>query len=248
MDKAKMAAMSGEGNYKGGGAFLTFDEVKLAGTSGVYVMTEFTGQKTEEGYPKTNLGGNLSVIFLKIRRQMFEFQDRVLVFKTNEFDAKTEEVMATDGTFGTEEEYKKKRPEAKTHIIIYAFLPKKDALVRIPVSGSSLYSEDTDRCLRFYNYLQTFKDRHTFEFFAELGSTEEVGRENPYFAMSFARGKELTIKQLEMVSSKMEELEGQMIEQKKNERSPIIGRLAPKTTTGTVAYPQEDIDPDLIPF
>lgn len=257
-----MAMFSGDSDYKSMPAFTRYDEVKMGGSSGVFNLTRFSKDKVGDAYESVKCEEPVKVVFLKVRRKLVEFEEKTLVRTSHEYNSPKQLITLSDGSQGEEKELKKQFPKLKAHIVIYALYKHggETMTVKIPVSGSSLFTDDDDQPLRFYNYMQTFgKDEFTFEYMTVMKSSAMQGDNGTYYAMEFARGEKLDDSALMFVEKSAEKLAGEIESEDASnaKRLPKIWSKAEAavdkkfndlTSGSEIAYPEEDINPDDIPF
>lgn len=205
MDKKRLSEMSGE-NDAGSAPKLILNQIRFNGKKGVYVFENVkkglietvdpkTG-KTKKSYEKVGLGETIEVIFLKIRRRLYEFRKDQKALATNEHNHAGARVTLFGGEKienGIASELREKYPKLRTQQVIYALY--QGEMVRLIVKGASLGSttkpKDVDD---FYSYLSKFQgknDEHFYEYKTILSVGEEEGPLGSYFVMHFAKGDKL---------------------------------------------------------
>jgi hypothetical protein len=138
----------------------------------------------KRAYATEDLGQQIDLIFLRIRRKMIEkLQGRPDLAPnpayTNEHNHKGEKVVlkTPNGTeYGTSDELRQQYPDLRVHQIIYAL--HRGELVRLTVKGASLGSESKpEEVMDFYSYIESFvnnpnardgKKDHFYDFMTEL--------------------------------------------------------------------------------
>lgn len=211
----------------------------------------------------------LEVVFLKIRRVISVFKKGGEGFSTNEHNNKNEMVMLFGkGEIGIASELREKYPELRTQQIVYCYLPLKKEIVRVVIKGSSLGSEETAKgVLKFYDYLGSFgKDEHSHEFITRLQPIAEEGPESTYYAISFERGRALNEEEKVKVNAMIDEVYDATTAIDESFKEKINARLknpaaesevseanravndAKYEDLETIEYPEEDINPEDIPF
>lgn len=255
VDTATMALLSGETEYKNKSVRMSFDELKL-NKEGDFLLTKYTQQKDGDGlFPQENKGEQADIIVLKLRRRMVEFNMAGGFERgSNEYNTAAQEVVLSTGERGTEKELKKTFPNMKVQIIIYALLDGE--VVKIPVSGSSLYTDDPEKPMRLYNYLQSFNDgEHVFEYITHMTvSSEEydTGKEKKlYYAIGFRRGEKLPQALFENAGNKLTDLVGDLDDFDKKYGASFPMKKEKEDQMKKVEYPEaedEGIRPEDIPF
>lgn len=265
MDKTKLAAALGTDEYNAMPAFNNYDELKMNGQSGTFVLTRYSQEKGADGYEAANVAEPVRIVFLKPRRKFLEFADKQLVAASHEYNSRKQSITLSDGTVHADEKaLKAARPNGKVVVVQYGLYKFADAtgVVKLPVSGMSLYSED-DEPLRFYNYMQAFnKDEHAFEYITEVTTTPLQGDKGVYYAMAFKKADHLDDNMLGFVEAQATKLLTELAEEdaRNAKRLPTVGKKATASDASTdkafndltapsgIEYPEEDINPDDIPF
>jgi hypothetical protein len=183
------------------------------------LQDEKTGKRA---YPTEDLGQQIDLIFLRIRRKMVEkLQGRPDLAPnpsyTNEHNHKSEKLILTapNGTeYGTSDELRQKYPDLRTHQIVYALY--QGELVRLTVKGSSLGSESKpEDIMDFYSYMGSFQNNpeardgkkdHFYDFVTELHSVKEMGKLGGYYTISFKRGHANSTETMEKVGAAMKQV------------------------------------------
>lgn len=265
MTKEELALLSGESNYQNSNTvFSRFNELKLNGRTGVLSLTKFADEKGAEGYQSEIVEEPARVVFLKIRRKMQMFDNNRPVLVSHEYDSPTQSIILSDATRGTEKELKTKfGKDLKATVVVYAllFTGTQKLLVKIPVSGSSLFDDNEDAGLRFYNYMGKFDKKngeHSFEYFTAITTTEKQGDNGAYYALAFARDAKLDDSVMEVVAGEIVRLSEELgATDAANEKSlpKIFGaktiseeKFNNFASGDRIEYPDEDINPDDIPF
>lgn len=271
---ADIARMTGAKNY---GAKFRVSEITFNGNEGKFLYRDKDAKKDDQDkYPKEDLGENLSVIFMKIRRKLSVFKKKGGM-ATNEHNNKSDFVLlygSNPQDKGTADQVRARHPELRTQQMVYAFYPAKKEIVRIVIKGASLNTQDEslskkykkEGVTKFYDYLQTFNDEeplHTF--FTELVPLKEEGQNGDYYALSLQRGAALSDTQQEKINTQIVEIHTAIEEQDKLFRERIAagsdaisaGDAAVQTEDGSqeqypqeedMKYPEEEINPEDIPF
>lgn len=259
-----LSTLTGESNYKKAPK-LNLNQIALNGQTGSFTKKLMLEEKGEDGkYQKQDLGKELEVVFLKHRRRLFQYSATAHSFETNEHNHKDDRVMLYGpNEKGIASELREKYPGLRTQQIVYCFVPKTGETVRILIKGASLGSESTaDGVMKYYDYLGSFKDEHSYQYKTILRPIQEQGKLGPYWCVSFVRGEKLTDTQLEKVAEKIKEVHAEITKMddyfKNKNASEIIkaedgSGSAPSATIEDVqidddGYPDDNIDPADIPF
>lgn len=273
MDKENIAAMTGADMYS---RKFSVSEISLNGDKGIFYYRDKETKKGDDGkFAKEEIGKELSVVFLKIRRVLSVYK-KTGGLRTNEHNHKGDFVVlygANDK--GTAAEIRERHQELRTQQMVYAFYPPKKEVVRIVIKGASLGSEnDSKDVVKFYDYLKTFGgDDHMHEYFTKLLTVGEDGPKGVYYAASFSRGVKLTEEQQSKVNAQIKEIHLAIQEMDENFKKRTIGGSGEIITAGadeddeemptiqsegplekhfqqdgSVEYPEEEINPEDIPF
>lgn len=188
MNQEQLAAMAGTNAYKGGHVGGSYHDVITLGKDGKFYLAHYSQPKDKREDPEV-LGSKVSLTILKIRSKFTKWENNTKVIESLEFDAGAETIQTSNGT---RTEKALKEFGAKKALVIYA--KYKDGLVKLTVSGGSLYNPDDTEDLRLYSYLQSFEgDDHSFMFETTVKAKEvdyEFGGESKTtYHMTFAKGK-----------------------------------------------------------
>lgn len=252
---------------------LPLNEIQFNGQNGKYVYIDKLGGLVEQPdgkkkYNKEDLGENIKVIFLRVRRKLRQFRKGENPLTTNEHNSKYDMLTlfgADSIVKGSNDDLREKFTGLKTNQIVYALLMREGAdpeLVRIVVKGASLGSEAKAKDVYdFYSYIASFKmkgrEDHFYEFITELGKVQEEGNMGGYFAMNYAEGRKLTAEEMnDLVVPKMKEVfdfitASDEYYKTKNVEDLQKERLATKAEAeglDVIEYPDEEINPEDIPF
>ena len=201
-------------------------------------------------------------MFLKIRRKLVERGGKgEIVRQTNEHNTVNDVVrlftdrgpgQAPAREEGIASDLRDQYQGLRTVQIVYALLLKGTGsaeLVRIPIKGASLGSEaKPESVMSFYQYLASFADEHIFRFVTRLGVVKEQGQRE-YYAMTFERGEALSEQQMERVAEELRKVHDTTVRQDAYyQKAPTIETKPEEVTPDRVEYPEEDINPDDIPF
>lgn len=202
MTPEQLAAMAGTNAYKGGhvgGSY--YDTISLA-KDGKFYLSFYSQPKDKREDPKV-LGNSVKLTIVKVRSKLTKWQDNAQVLTSVEYDAGAETIATTKGMM-TEKEAKELG--AKKSLILYA--EYKGTLVKLTVSGGSLYNPDDEDDLRLYSYLQSFEgDDHIFMVETTVKAKEVAyefdGEDKTTYHMTFSAGKK---SDLELVGTVLKEL------------------------------------------
>ena len=219
------------------------------------------------------LGSPLEVTFIKIRRRLIARDKKgVQVMSTTQHSSKTDvvslwkdgECIATDKASILRQDY----DDLKTVQEIYALY--KGKLVMIIVKGSAFGSQTRDKKYpTFYEYLQSLNEDGIYGNVTILGGVKEKGLLKDYYTMTFEKGRPTTdvekisvLEHSDELTKIMEEYdlknsiskdtstktkEGEYEEEIKEDFS--FSKLSGKKTYNkAIEYPEDDIDPNDIPF
>lgn len=257
IDRKKLSQMSGE-NEAGSAPKLILNQIRFNGKKGQYVYEdvksgtiEVDGKKT---YKKTLIGNEISLVFLKIRRRLYQFRKDEKARVTNEHNHPGAKVVLYGDKIenGIASELREKYPQLRTQQIIYALY--KGELIRLFIKGASLGSKTKPKDVDdFYSYIGKFKgDDHFYDFETILKVGEEKSDLGEYFVMHFERGVRIPDEDMEAVAANMEEAFEHCKEADEYYASKmpkdIEKEVSVKEEIDTVEYPEDDIDPKDIPF
>lgn len=267
-------AASGESAYRGS-RLLTLNEVSLNGDSdveetepgkftrkgGYFRKRILIGATRDQKPEEVNLGQNISVIFLKIRRKLVERgQDGKIVLSTNEHNSAYDAVdlYGDKGFIETRnaKAIREAHPGLRTVQIVYALLmadiKSEPELVRLTVKGASLGSDAKDAATTdFYKYIGGFsKDEHMWEYVTNLSAVLEKGQKS-YYCIDFKRGDKLDEGFQKMAIDRMKEVHFNCVEVENSlkEKRAAYADAAPTPAEGTgIEHPKDEPNPDDIPF
>ena len=188
MNPEQIAALAGTNAFKGGHVGGSYHDVITLGKDGKFYLSHYSQPKDKREDPEV-LGNSVTLTILKIRSKFIKWQDNVKVLESLEYDAGTETIETSNGR-RTEKELKEFG--AKKALVIYA--KYKDGVVKLMVSGGSLYNPDDTEDLRLYSYLQSFEgDDHSFMVETTVKAKDVKytynDEEKNTFHMTFAKGK-----------------------------------------------------------
>lgn len=204
INKKKLSEMSGE-NESGGAPKLVLNQIRFNGKKGVYVYEDVKGGLIEDSstgkksYAKKNLGNDIDVVFLKIRRRLYQFRKDEKPRVTNEHNHSGARVVLFGDKIenGIASELREKYPQLRTQQIVYGLY--QGELIRLVVKGASLGSKAKAKGVDdFYTYLAKYKgEDHFYENTTNLTVGEEAGELGEYYVMNFAKGRKLTETEIE---------------------------------------------------
>jgi hypothetical protein len=190
MSPEQLAAMAGTNAYKGGHVGGSFYDTITLGKDGKFYLSYYSQPKDEREDPIA-IGASLKLTIVKVRSKLTVWEKSVKVLESVEYDAGATAIATTKGNM-TEKEAKDFG--ASKSLVIYA--EYKGSLVKLTVSGGSLYNPDDEEDLRLYSYLQSFEgDDHIFMAETTVKAKEveytdrKTGEEKTAYHMTFAKGK-----------------------------------------------------------
>jgi hypothetical protein len=210
----------------------------------------------------------LKVIILKIRRRLSYFSPNV-VMNTNEHNTKKNFVVVygsdpKDSGIASEvwERQKERGFTMKTQQILYCYVPSLEKVVKVIAKGGSLMSEDKVKNEeKFYGYLKSFTDDdHFYNFVTELVPVEEQGPKDKYFAFTFKRRERISPEMQETINGLIRETHQSIVtsdeafasrsttRQTGGNASESKDELAKEFEPDTITYPDDEINPEDIPF
>lgn len=253
MNEKTLEEMSGENLYKKP-AQLILNEIRINGKKGKFFFRDVIGGLKEidgkKRYEQKEIGEEVSVIFLKIRRKLRQYRKEENPLTTSEHNHK-DDIVALFGNpeveKGKASDLREKYQGLRTQQIIYAIYG--DELVRVLIKGSALGSKSKKKdVMAFYEYISSFKedgkDEHFYNFITKLYAVEEVGELGEYYTMSFKKDRELTEEEKKLVAEKM------LIafnfckgtdEYYNKGKAEEIKKVAEKEEIETVEYPEDEI-------
>lgn len=267
-DPEALAKMSGADNF-GRPESMVLNEVSLNGDSGRFRKRIYVGhdRRSNERPEEEDLGDSVRIIFLKVRRKLVERSRKgEIVRQTSEHNTVNSTVSVwPEKVYGKAADIRARFEGLRTVQVVYGLLlnaanTKEPELVKLIVKGASLGSEAKEKDVpSFYQYLSSYKaPEHFFQFQTILKPVEEHGAKT-YYCMTFERGAaiseqgmELVAKELTSVHEKLEEQDSYVAKKadvaKEPTAAPGDGVDAPAPAGGDVQYPDEEINPDDIPF
>lgn len=261
-DPKELAAMSNADAY-GKPPRYVLNEVSLNGDTGKFRKRVYVGHKGEGKPEEVDLGTDIQVVFLKIRRKLVERSRKgEIVRQTNEHNHKDNVVsLWPEKISGKAGDLRTRFEGLRTVQYVYCLLltgsgTKEPELVKLQVKGSSLGSDaKAEDVMSFYDYISSFKDdTHFFQFKTVLKSIEEKGAKT-YHCIAFERGDAVSEERMETVASTMKEVHDKLAQQDEfvakridSTRSAPVEALPDEQATDAIKYPDEEINPEDIPF
>jgi flagella basal body P-ring formation protein FlgA len=230
--------------------------LRLNGETGVFKYTHLLEPKTEKGKHKTTeYDESLELVFLIVRRRLIQPSKDGMVRSTSEHSRPDDVVMmfGEDSQKGVAKALRQRFENLRTEQIVYARF--RGEIVRLHVKGASLGSENKDKLTTdFYSYLNSFSgDEHWYNYLTRLVPVQEEGAKT-YYAIDFQRGEKLNEEQQKLVVENIEtvyENVKQVDDYYGNVSEEDIKKEESKEKTEDVVdldYPEEEINPDDIPF
>jgi hypothetical protein len=263
--RKQMQQMSGETDRA---PRLELNELVFNGKKGTFALKLITKGLIQVGdkktFEKVELGQNVKVVFLRIRRKLRAYRKGEKALTTIEHNTKFDRLVLFGDTveIGTNDELREKFQLLKTTQVVYCLLIKEGGeteLVRLNVKGSALGSQSKAKDVYdFYSYISSYKangqDLHFYDYITELFAVEETSDMGEYYAMTFKMGSALPesssvkvfeqMKKVHEFTQKYDEyyrsMTGQEIKEKvaKQEIEEI----------DTIEYPTDDSSVEDIPF
>lgn len=223
MTSEQLAILSGTNNLKNtpaGGGY--YDTITLA-KDGNFYLAHYSEPKATRPDP-TKLETVFAMTIIKLRYKLSLWENRVQTLESTEYDAGTETIATTQGTM-TETEAKARG--AKKALVAYGLY--EDKMVKMSVSGGSLYNPDDTEDLRLYSYLQSFSDdEHIFMYETVVSSKiheyEYNGEDKTSYQMTFAKS---VLSDIESVGLALPKLVTDLVENDKRDLR-FLGSNTPK--------------------
>lgn len=244
---------------------------KFAPKGGYFRKTLTAEQKKGEKPEEIKLGDSAKVVMLKIRRSLSERSGDKVVRWTTEHNTPDDTVeLHSDGVkaieIATARQLREKYPNLRTIQIVYGLLleeGKEPEPVRIRIKGSALGSESKEEGVpTFYQYVSSFDKNekgvkeHLREYVTVLSAVKEQGKKT-YFTINFTRGEKLDAKLQDVANNTLRDIHGKLLAQDtaRKERIASMGKEEqvaddPEKPEAEkpADYPEEEINPDDIPF
>ena len=234
MTPEQIAQMAGTNTYKGTHAGGGYYDTIMMGKDGKFYLSHYSQPKDKREDPEV-IGSSVVLTILKIRSKFTKWQDNAKILESAEYDAGTETIQTS---LGSRTEKELKEGGAKKALIIYA--NHKDSIVKLTVSGGSLYNPDDTEDMRLYSYLQSFEgDEHSFMFETTVKAKEVPyeynGESKTTYHMTFTKDK---ASDLEAVGTMLTGLVAELPENDARDLK-FLGS-APRTATGTSTPTEEE--------
>lgn len=208
--KEQLDALSGVKEYTQapvGGAY--YDAITL-GKDGKFYLAHYSQPKASREDPKC-LDGAFEMTIVKIRRKLTAWVNGTKNLESVEYDAGATEVLTTNGMMT---EAKAKSFGASVALVVYGIYDGK--IVKLQVTGGSLYNPEDTQHLRLYSYLQSYSDAESVYDYATIVGAKQnrytdgagISREN--YQMVFKRSEKAS--DLEVVGATLTELAKQLPE------------------------------------
>jgi hypothetical protein len=265
MDNKELANLTGQSRGENEVKAFKLNEVKMSGNDGKFSLREILGQKGEDGkYPVQELGNVFKGVILKMRWRLTRYEETKgakgdpisITYMTSEFDDKNTDtvILFNNGEKGIAADLKAKH-QLGSQRVLYVFVPGLKQTVRLIVKASALTAENNpdrdkegkaiEKALGLFEYIDGFNDSGTFlhEFVTEFKGVYREDPKNPrksYWAMTFLRGAEVQAENKPRVVEMIKE-----VHEKIGLGAPAVAAVVDEDR---IDYPQEDINPDDIPF
>lgn len=229
--------------------------VRLNGQTGKFIYVDLKNKPEDGRADEHELGTSINVVFLKIRRRLAFFDGGEQRFMQTSEHNSVDDVVTYFPTNerGVASAIREKYPQLRTNQIVYCLFksPNGVEVVSLLVKGASLGSRaKADTTTDFYSYLGSFNEENPIhEFGTKLSAVKEEGKTGAYYAIDFQKGKRMEDKKIEIVVDHIKE-----IHERTQSQDAHYSKGAPEVVkqdeeyVPTVEYPEEDINPDDIPF
>lgn len=240
---------------------MKLNQIRFNGQTGEFMYKDILKGYKEEGgkkiFEEVSIGKEISVIFLKIRRKLVAFRKDDKPLTSQEHNTKNDMITLYGNSVvevADNDTLREKYPMLKTQQIIYALY--KGELVRLIVKGSALGSSvKSEDVYSFYSYISSFKEdgknEHFYEHYTTLYGVEEKSDLGSYQAMSFKVGAKLDEKEMKDVEGNMKKAYDYCVEVDAyygKDKEEIIKENIEAVVDEGIDYPEEEINPDDIPF
>lgn len=248
----KLAGVQAQGkeHYK-------LNEVTMSGDTGEFIFKDILKGKGEDGKYETRvLGNELEVVFLKLRWKLSKYEE---VNGTGTFTSSTEyddKHLDTVTIFPSKEKglaiNMKAKYALKTVRIAYCYVISLKQVVRLTIKSSALTGEENKgKEMGLFDYQKHLDDKKQFIFTVTTKLNSVVrnkgDRRKEYRAMFFVQGEVLETAQFEKVRILMHEVHEKVGTVAPVEKQADMELPPSKVITG-VEYPEDDINPEDIPF
>lgn len=230
-----------------------FDQVTIDGKEGTLWYTKTAGEKDEEGrYPRIELSKPFSCIFLIKRTRLIKTGPKGIEGFTDEYADANEVVKyyVRDRISGALEQKDeapaqelRDRYELKTEVIQY--VRHKGTIMRLRAKGLSIAPNDAKN--GYFDYIFGLGEgENIWTFATNINTTQTTTDNGTFYRMTFAKGDALTEKQIENVEDQMRDLYAKLTNYEATKNITEDKHTEIKALKAD--YPQEDINPDDIPF
>ena len=264
MEDKDIAGMTGQNQGDSGAAPYKLNEVRMSGDTGKFTLIELLGERGEDGkYPSRELGETIEGVILKMRWRLFKYEElpggKSNVIASSEYDIKRKGpyddqslndmvVLFNSGEKGVAADLKE-RYGLGSQRVLYVYSKKADQIVRVIVKPSALSGENNPGGeLGLFGYVDGFKKdgKYLHNFTTKFGSVYREDAKNKrksYYAMTFARGSELSEENRALVIEKIKEVHEKTAspEFAKNWTPPGAEAELDEGVSRGAEYPAEDI-------
>jgi hypothetical protein len=257
-DIQDVSALTGEAQVSGS-PVLRLNQVRLNGQTGEFFLVDLLGEKDENGkFKKKNLGHSIEVVLMIHRRKLFQFRKDQRNIESNEYIGKNDNITLYGvNERGTADQLRIKYQGLRTQQIVYALSPKGE-VVRLVAKGGSLMSDDKEKN-GYYNYINSFdregKNEHSYQFKTVLTSYSKQNDMGTFWCMDFQRGEALDTDALKTVTKTILDLIGKLAKIENYEKANSPEKIEKEIEASgepeiieKMEYPEEDINPEDIPF
>lgn len=247
----RMAGVQAQGkeHYK-------LNEVAMSGDTGEFIFKDILSGKGEDGkYAQRVIGNTLEVVFLKLRWKLNKYEEvngTGTFTSTTEYDDKN---LDTVTVFPSKEKglaiNMKDKYKLKTLRIAYCYVPVLKQVVRLTIKASALTGDENDGeemgLFDYQKFLENEK-QHVYTVVTQLDSvTRNKGdRRKEYKAMTFALGEVLAPEKFDKIRVLMHEVHEKVTTVQPDKKDEVAEVKSEVKTD--VDYPEDEINPDDIPF
>lgn len=232
---------------------LKLKSIRLNGDTGKWVVTHLDEPKDADNrYKQSEIEGPISVVFLKVRRKLFEGSRDGIVGSTNEHNTPNDVVMLhykSERIQGIARELRERYDSLRTEQIVY--VRHKGEIMRLSVKGKSLSGDDDTT--NFYQYLTSFQDSEIqwWETMTKLVPHLGGDGKRSYYYIDFQIGDALSAEQKEQVFANIKQVHENCT--KVDAFYQVSSAITAEKDAEIVPeqlpeYPEEEIDPKDIPF
>lgn len=253
MTKEELQQMTGANDYTKP-TLMKLKTMRLHGDTGKFVITHLDKPKgADDRYEQTEIEGAISVVFLKVRRKLFEGSRDGIEAQTNEHNTPNDVVNLwrkgeKEAVRGVARELRSQYENLRTEQIVY--VRYKGEIYRLSVKGASL--SGTDETTNFYQYLTSFNDLEIgfWDTQTRLVPTEGGDGKRSYYFIDFQMGDALTDEQKQAVYENIKTVHDNCKKVDEYYDSATVPNETPDPVAHTQVkdYPDEEINPEDIPF